>query len=167
MTCWALSWCLLEGKEKRGSEPRYSLWKAANKSRNTHGCTVWWCAGSWAAVVCTHGSSSPGRRTWSWGWSSPCSALRDAQRTSTCFPSKWGQDNSVITKENITKNPHPTLSILSSHLFDFSNIPNEGFIIHKLEKLLQLVQVTNKVLTNPLQNRKNILFFHCHDSASK
>ncbi len=58
------------------------------KEQATHGCRVWWCAGSWVAVACTRGSSSPGRQTLSWDWSSPCSALQDGQQTSSCSPER-------------------------------------------------------------------------------
>lgn len=37
-------------------------------------------------------------------------------------------------------------------MFDIGNIPNEGVIILIVQKLLQLVQVTDVVLTNPLNN---------------
>lgn len=43
-------------------------------------------------------------------------------------------------------------AILNSHLFNFGNIPDEGIIIHKIQKLLQLVQVPDVVFTNPLNN---------------
>lgn len=44
------------------------------------------------------------------------------------------------------------LSLRSSHLFDFGHIPNEGVIVHKVQELLQLVQVSDVVLTNSLNN---------------
>lgn len=36
------------------------------------------------------------------------------------------------------------------HLLHFGNITNESVIIHKLAEALQLVEVTDEVLTNPL-----------------
>lgn len=43
------------------------------------------------------------------------------------------------------------LAVSISHLFDFGDISNEGIIVHKVQKPLQLVQVTDVVLTNPLR----------------
>lgn len=43
------------------------------------------------------------------------------------------------------------LAVSSSHLFDFGDVPNEGVIVYKVQKPLQLVQVTDVVLTNPLK----------------
>lgn len=59
----------------------------------------------------------------------------------------------MITKQTkaAEENTHVSLSILRSHLFDFGNIPDEGVIVHKVQKLLQLVQVADVVLTNPLR----------------
>lgn len=88
--CWVPSWCLV-WEEK-------DLWftvdavKPSDRKSSTHGCTAWWCAGSWAAVVCTRGSSSPGHQTWSWGWSSPWSALPGRRQTSACFPGRLSRD---------------------------------------------------------------------------
>lgn len=46
---------------------------------------------------------------------------------------------------------HFTFGILSSHLFDFGYVPDESVIIHKVQKLLQLVQVTDVILSNFLK----------------
>lgn len=55
---------------------------------------------------------------------------------------------------------HPTITISSTavffffltHLFNFGNVPDEGVIIHKIQELLQLVQVSDVVFANSLNN---------------
>lgn len=126
---------------------------------------MWWCAGSWAAAFCIHGSSSPGHQTWSWGWYSPCSALQDRQQTSSCSPGSWGHSDECDQKQagkNRTIIFYLSFAILSSHLFDFGNISNEGVIVHKVQKLLQLVQVTDVVLANSLINMIRTILFDRH-----
>lgn len=60
--------------------------------------------------------------------------------------------NEILQKTGRSReNVHLYTSIISSHLFDFGNIPNEGVIVHKVQKVLQLVKVTDVVLTNPLK----------------
>lgn len=117
------------------------------KLSSTHGCTVWWYAGSWVAAFYTRGSSSPAHQTWSWGWSSPCSALQDALQTSSCSP----ESSDRGCKKKHANRVHFTFGILSSHLFDFGYVPDESVIIHKVQKLLQLVQVTDVILSNFLE----------------
>lgn len=63
--------------------------------------------------------------------------------------------HAIRNEQGTTDNNRPaTLAISRSHLFDFGNIPNEGIVIHKLQKLLQLVQVSDVVFTNPLKNTR-------------
>lgn len=38
----------------------------------------------------------------------------------------------------------------SPHLFDLGDVSDEGLIIYKLQEFLQLIQITNVVLTDPL-----------------
>ncbi len=83
------------------------------KEQTTHGCRVWWCAGSWVAVACTRGSSSPGRQTWSWDWSSPCSALQDGQQTSSCSP-----ESSEIIQRNKRQTTRKTQTFIFLQPFE-------------------------------------------------
>ena len=94
--CWAPSWCLAETLTDYRTEvfgkvfKNHKIWRKCAwqeiLSVPTYGCSRWWCEDSWAAVSCTRGFSWLGCRTWSWGWSSPCSAPPSARQTSTCSP---------------------------------------------------------------------------------
>lgn len=50
------------------------------------------------------------------------------------------------------------------HLLDFCHISDESVIIYKVQKLLQLIQVTDVILSNPLdQNTDNKNVKHAHE----
>ena len=37
-----------------------------------------------------------------------------------------------------------------THLFDFGDITDEGIVVHELQKILQLVEVSDVIVTNSL-----------------
>lgn len=43
-----------------------------------------------------------------------------------------------------------SLAASGSHLFDFGHVSDKGVVVHKVQEPLQLVQVTDVVLADPL-----------------
>lgn len=68
---------------------------------------------------------------------------------------------SKVIELHVTRSVQKTFSsrrrAFFTHLFDFGNVPDEGVIIHKIQELLELVQVSDVVFANPLNNHRSFV----------
>jgi len=72
--------------------------------------------------------------------------LRGARRDETRAPGYYRRAWTTLDHDTLPG----SIAVSFTHLFDFGNVADEGIVVHKLEKVLELVQVSDVIVTDSL-----------------